>query len=210
MNLSTIPDTSDRRRFFRIQDDVALRFNTVSHEQLEAALQQVQNGYPDTINLASSFATISARLHQSLDRVRRELPDVATLLEGLNEKLDMLVQLMAVRDAGLDDHPTHAVTLSASGISFHDDSALPVGALVELKLVLFPQYLCIQCFGEVVHCNRSDTLGVPRTYDIGVDFTRIRESDRDLLVQHITRKQSAQLREARIASETGNPPPPQD
>lgn len=206
MNVPTF-DTGDRRRFFRIQDDVALRYRTVTSEELDAALQRIHLGYPDTISLASAFASSSAQMRQALERVRSESPDVAALLEGLNEKLDMLIQLMAVHDAELDNHPTHGVSLSASGISFQADTALDVGALVEIKLVLFPQYVCMLCFGPVVHCHRCVARDGTKKYDIGVDFTHIRENDRELIVQHITRKQSAQLREARKALDANTLPP---
>ena len=119
----------------------------------------------------------------------------------------MLIQLMAVHDAELDDHPTHTVSLSASGISLQADSALEIGTLVELKLVLFPQYVCLLCFGAVVHCQPCNGHGESSKYEIGIDFTHIRATDRELIVQHITRKQSAQLRESRIALDVDAPPP---
>lgn len=191
----------DRRRFYRIPDEVALKYRVLGEEELERALRRLELGYPDRIRLASSFATISAQMHHHLEPLRRALPEVAGYLEGLNEKLDLLIQLMAAAEADLGDQPTHDVDLSASGISFSSEQPIAPGSVLELKLLMFPSYLCILCFGTVVHCDPlpGEDSGFP--YRLGVEFTHIRDTDRELIVQHVTRRQSAMLRETRLERE---------
>jgi len=188
---------AERRRFYRIDEEVALRYRVVSADELDAALRRLQLGYPDRIGLASAFASSSAQMRTALDRVRHDLPEVATCLQGLNDKLDLLVQMMAASENELADHPTHNVNLSASGISFECAEPIEVGSTLEVKLLMFPSYLCILCFGTVVHCQAADA-----KYQIGVDFSHIRENDRELIVQHVTRRQSEVLRAARHALDT--------
>ncbi len=192
-------DEAERRRYFRIDDHLALKYRVLNREQLAAALSRLQIGYPDRLSLASAFATNSSRMKVAMDRFKREMPDVSTYLEGLNEKLDLLIQLLAASENELEDQPTHEVSLSASGISFVTHEPVAVGSNLELKLLVFPTYVCVLAFGTVVHCDGSDVEGAPPSYTIGVDFTHIRENDRELIIQHVTRKQSAMLREAKTA-----------
>jgi len=191
-------DGDDRRRFFRIEDRVSLRFNVIQPDQLDAAVARMQLGLPDRIGVASAFSSSSHQMRHTLERFRREMPELAAYLESLNEKLDLMIQLLAVQENDLPDQPTHRAQLSASGIAFATDDAPEIGNIIELTLLLFPAYTCVRLYGTVV--NRQPA---PRGSDgailIGIDFTHIRESDRELIIRHVVQRQSTLLREARIA-----------
>ncbi len=192
-------DAAERRRYYRIDDRVALSFRTITDKELTVALSRLQVGYPDKLSLASAFAATSAQMRTAMERIHRELPDVACYLEGLNEKLDLLVQLLAASEGDMADGPTHDVNLSASGMSFRNEEAIEKGTILEIKLLVFPSYVCILAFGTVVHCSRGERANPGTPFVVGVDFTHIRESDRDLVIRHVTQKQSIMLREARMA-----------
>ena len=192
-------DAVDRRRYFRIDDEVALKIRPLNDQQLEQAVSHLHIGYPDKLSLASGFATTSAQMKHSLERFRRDSPDIANYMESLNEKLDMLVQLLAASDNEMADHPTHNVNLSASGLSFQSEEPLEVGTNVEIKFLVFPAYICVLAYGEIVHCAKPQVLQGKRTYMLGVHFTHIRENDRELVIKHVMHKQSALIREARMA-----------
>lgn len=188
---------AERRDYFRVDDRVSLAYRPIADHELAGALERLEAGYPDKLSLASAFAANSTQMRQSMESIRRDSSDVAAYLEGLNKKLDLLVQLLAVSDNDLCERPTHAISLSASGLSFATKTALDVGQLLEIKLLMFPSYHCVVAFGSVVHCLRQRAF--PGGHRIGVEFNHIRENDRDLIVRHVTQKQSAVLREARVA-----------
>lgn len=194
-------EAAERRRFFRIEDRLALRYRLLDDDELASALARLESGYPDKLSLASGFAATSAQMRHTLDRFRRDMPDVASYLEALNEKLDLLVQLLATTDDDVGSQPTQEVSLSASGISFTADEPLPAHSNIEVKMLLFPSYTCILAFGTVVHCGPAETGRPSGRYSVGVDFTNLREADRDLIVRHVTQRQSTMLREARLALE---------
>jgi c-di-GMP-binding flagellar brake protein YcgR len=189
----------ERRRYFRIEDRVALTYRVLDEETLAAALSRLGAGYPDKLSLASGFATASSQMRHTLERFRKDMPDVASYLEALNEKLDLVVQLLATTENDLANEPTHEVNLSASGISFVADEPVAIDRHVEMKLLLFPSYTCLLCFGTVVHCDPAEKGRPTSLYNIGVDFTHIREEDRDLIVRHVLQRQSTMLREARLS-----------
>lgn len=154
-------------------------------------------GNSDTIALASEFAATSTQMKRGLEKFKRELPEVALYLEGLNDKLDLLVRLLAAADNELSDQPTHDVSLSAGGLSFDARTEIPKNSSVEIKLLVFPSYICIRTFGTVVYCRREKTDNSEFPFRVGIDFSYIRENDRELLIKHVLRKQSSRRREAR-------------
>ena len=188
----------DRRRYFRIDDHVALRVRQIDPADLEAAVSRMQLGLPDRIGLASSFSSSSHNMRHTLEKFRREQPDLASYMEELNEKLDLLIQLLAVHENDMPDQPTHHVQLSASGIAFDTRDAPPLGAILEMTLLLFPSFTCLRLFGTVVNEQPASGHADSDTH-VGVDFTHIRESDRELIIRHVVQRQSTLLREARIA-----------
>lgn len=201
MTASTTND--DRRRFFRISDNIGLRYRTVSTDELAAAIARSRSGRPDRLALASSFASTSNELRHGLERMRREHPEVAAYLEALNDKLDVLIQLLAVHQSEMPDSPTHRVSLSASGISFSTSETIGAGAVLELTVLLFPEFACVRAFGTVMH-SQPAAEGADGSLELRVDFTHIREADRELIIRHVVQRQSSILREARIALDEGS------
>lgn len=193
-----LDEGDDRRRYFRIDDQVALRHRVIAPAQLESAVARMQLGLPDRIGVASAFSSSSHQMRHTLERFRRDQPDLAGYLESLNEKLDLMIQLLAVTENDLPDQPTHRVQLSASGVSFSTDEPPKVDDILELTLLLFPAFTCVRLYGTVVTCTPADT-GSDGDSQVGVDFTHIRESDRELIIRHVVQRQSTLLREARIS-----------
>lgn len=200
--MQTDQEEDDRRRYFRIDDRVALSFTPVEAADLPRALANLQPGAPGRLALASSFAGATLQMRPQLERLRRDEPEIVSCLETINDKLDMLIRLMALGESGLPDQPTHDVSLSGSGFSFHHDDALVEGTQLDITLLLFPEFLVVRALAVVVHCVGAPEAAAPRRHTIGVDFTHIRESDREMVVRHVLQRQSSLLREARIALDT--------
>ena len=62
--------------------------------------------------------------------------------------------------------------------------------------MLLPDNAGLLAFGEVINCEKHQD-----GYLIRVDFTYMRDEDRDLLIRHIMRKQGEMLRERRVSKE---------
>ena len=50
-------------------------------------------------------------------------------------------------------------------------------------------------YGKAVSCRHESKADADFPYRIGVDFWLIRDADEEVLIQHVTGKQSAQTRE---------------
>ena len=195
--MNTNKGAAERRRFYRIEDDIALSFRVLEGTEVDAAMRRFTGETEDTIALAATFSATSDEMRRGLEAVKRHMPEVASYLEGLNTKLDILARLLINQDIGLPSQPTHLVDLSAGGISFNAEMAVPAGSLLELKLGLFPSHVFITSLGAVVTCTPRPGAEDGQPFRLGVDFSYIREADRELLVKHVVQKQSRSLREAR-------------
>jgi hypothetical protein len=68
-------------------------------------------------------------------------------------------------------------------------------------MLLFPSFTGLMIYGSVVDCrdaSAADGVGDFR-HLVRVEFTHIREQDRELLIRHLLRRQRSQLRSERAA-----------
>ena len=189
--------TDERRRHYRIRGNIGLSFRILEGPDVDVAVARFGDDEFDTLALAAIFSSTSIGMRHALEGLKRDVPEVATYLEGLNTKLDILSRLLIARDSGLPSHPTHAVSLSASGICFFAEQAVAPGSLLELKLLVFPSHVCVLTLGAVVGCEK---VGAPEPrfpYQIRVDFSYIREDDQELIIRHVIQRQSENLRKTR-------------
>jgi len=189
---------SDRRSFFRVHDRVALRVRALDEEALAGVIEAKEAEARSPDSLASAFAAANVQMKHGIDKCKRDFPEVAACLEGLNAKVDLLVRMLVANDNDLPDRPTHRINLSASGLSYRSWEPLQAGTPLELKVLFFPSFLFLHVFGRVVRCHDEGEDPEGR-HQIAVEFTHIGEDDRELLIRHVLQRESAILREARNA-----------
>ena len=97
--------------------------------------------------VASSFANTNRQMKYAIEKFRRDKPDVASHLDAMNSKMDLLVRMLLTSQANMPDHPSHDVNISASGLAFRTKELLPKSALVELSLLFFPSFLYLNTYG---------------------------------------------------------------
>ncbi len=186
----TDQQTPERRRFYRIDEAVALAFTTLSPDERDTRVAELRD---------TPQGTLVGELHmerESLLPVMRELettqPSVARYLHLLERQVDLLARAIGDPLDNLPDVPTHEANLSAQGIRFPHDEAVEPGTPVELSLKLFPSRLRLVLIGEIVACKPTGD-----NFEVAVDFSHITPADQELLIKHIHARQL----EARRGSE---------
>lgn len=135
MQTGTSSSISDRRKYFRINDQIALKYRIIEETEMDDTRKERRADLSRINSVAPSFTNINLDMKQEMDKCRRDLPEVAAYLEGLNSKVDLLIRLLVANASGLPDYPTHEVNLSASGLSFPVQREIAVGTMLEMQLL---------------------------------------------------------------------------
>jgi hypothetical protein len=190
----------ERRRFFRIEDLIHLTYRQIDKAELTEKTELLEKGLVEQFMIMSSLAAITADMAGSMRKIELADPDVAAYLKSLDNKVDMIGKAFMIEEVTAKENKAAAVNLSASGIAFHTNEILPIGANVEIKMMLMPSCTGVLTYGEVVG-NDSIQSGSEFQNQVRIDFTHLREEDRDMLIKHVIRKQGDMLRERRAARE---------
>ena len=190
----------ERRRFFRIEDLVHLTYRVIDDEELSEKAQMLEKGMLEQFMVMSSLSAITTEMAATFRKIEVGDPDVAAYLKALDKKIDLVGKAIMLDEVSATENKAAAVNLSASGIAFHTNEVIPTGTHVELKMMLLPSYTGIMTFGEVVG-NDSISNDAEYQNQVRIDFTHLRDEDRDMLIKHVIRKQGDMLRERRAARE---------
>jgi hypothetical protein len=202
----TRQDTSEnRRRFFRIDDAVRLSYRALDADEVADQVARLAEGLGGSFALMASLSAVTHRMSVSLRRIEQRSGDVAAYLRALDQKIETVARALLLQDPSLPAMSEAPVNLSAGGLAIVTGQCLPVGTPLEIRLLLLPTLAGILAFGAVVECTEPPPGEghPPGSRLMRVDFTHIRDEDRDLLIGHMLRRQGERLREARQAGEGG-------
>lgn len=185
--------SSERRRFFRIDDRLGIALQSLSEAEVEA-FKQGESLPVDAYSLLSSY---DVRIEQQLTQLNNKEPLVAELLDNLNKKLNCIVSQLEMESRIVQRiaHKVQEVNISACGLAFFHDTPLAVDTLVSLDLLLKPTNVHVVCLGRVVGC---DAVEGEDTFYLRIDFEDLTLADQETLIQHIVRRQGAMLRDNRL------------
>lgn len=182
----------ERRRYFRLDDEVILDFEAISQEEV----QRWKARHQDHINeLAELERDIAGVLHQ----VQAQNPTVARLFELLNQKVNLLNSPVGP-DAKPELSQTEVrtrVNLSACGMAFHSTEPLSESDNLRLQMQLKPSNIPITLMGTIVGVEHTADPDAP--YLVRVDFEGLREAEQEILIHHLFQLQSRRLRSEREA-----------
>ena len=130
---------SERRRFFRIDDEVGLEYNFISEAEYKTAPEELEKIKQTAFSLSAEFATLNNEFNPTLNSIRNSHPEIAQYLDLLNKKIDSIsTRFLEEEIEGLEES-TRMVNLSASGIAFKCDTDLPNEQPVKLRIILLPE-----------------------------------------------------------------------
>ena len=191
----------ERREFFRIDDSLLVSYSVLEDGQRQRRLDEQAQGMEDRFTIMTRMQAISQHLSASLHRIEQRDADVADYLKALDEKINLLGESFLAEETDLMDQPSKPVNLSAGGLALDSSESLDLGTVVEIKLLLLPSYTGIVAFGEVVGVEKED--GNPAyPHRLRINFSHIRDADRDALIRHILRRQGQMLRQERQRQES--------
>lgn len=180
----------ERRRAFRVDDEVHLEFRALQESDQEEAVDATLQ----TCRALMQLRELSAQSGHLLAAIRKNHGDIAQYLSLLDKKIEAVAQLAGNSSFGGEMQPNTRVNISAGGIAFATQQPFPVGQRLGMRIVLFPSLLCIQPQGKVVYARERPQARASHRYLIGVEFEPLPEQEQDMLIRHLLEKQSAQRR----------------
>lgn len=190
----------DRREFFRLDDSLKIQIREVPEEVATGKTATTEDWLVDNFTVMSSLSAISAEMAVNMRRIEVRSPDIAAYLHAIDRKIEVLGRAFLAQESELVDMEPSYVNISAGGVALHQDHAIEAGAFVEVKMMLFPSFTGILTYGKVLSCSE-----VPEeeqfnglTHLVRVKFKGMREIDQDMLIGHIMRRQTEQLRARQV------------
>ncbi len=186
----------DRRQFFRIDDTVRVSLARLTAEQLQDRIERSDHGAIDNFTVMSSLAAISTQMAMHMRRIETDSPDVAAYLKGLDRKLEVIGRAMLSQQEDLLTEKVQAVNLSAGGLCLTTDQDYAAGEHVEIRMLLFPSFTGVLTYGTVISTGPSDEdqQRQGRANMVRIEFTHIREPEREAIIRHVLRRQGDVLR----------------
>jgi len=180
-----------RRRFFRIDDEICLQYDLISEDEYRNAPQELEQIQQTSFGLSADFATLNFEYNPILNSIKSAHPEIGQYFEFLNRKLDALSQHLLEDDIPCEESGLQKVNISASGIAFHCPADIKDNQPLRIRLVLLPEKIGIMVFGRVIHKNKATA----EHNLISVDFEHIRYDDQELMIKHNLNKQMQELRQ---------------
>jgi len=178
----------DRRRYFRVNDHVALYWQAVQDEASAIETPSALSGTQRLLHDLQSLDSENAALLRVLQEKSREL---SQYLHIINAKVDLLTRALILSQASTY-YQEYDVYVSASGISFPVKSAMDVGQLIDVHAILLASASWVRFRAKVVWCHQHS-----QAYMIGTDIVSISEHDQDAIIRHTLHVQAVHRRHER-------------
>lgn len=194
----------DRRSYFRIDDTVRMSLRRVPPAEVEASLDRLEHDLAGNFTVMSSLGAITAQMTAGLRRIENRDPDLAAYLRAIDQKIEVIGRAFIAAEPDLVGEAAVPVNLSAGGMCAGVEEHYEPGTDIEVRMLLFPSFTGLMIYGNVVDCGpaRVDHPSERYEYVTRIEFTHIREQDRELLIRHLLRRQSDQLRDRQEKDES--------
>lgn len=176
----------ERRRFFRLDDEMAVFIIQIDDDVKEHELE--------TMDVNQEYhLTLEMKIRQAMVEVRSASPKIAQVLDLMNQKINIL----RASEELLHSEPVlKKVNISACGVAFSWHEYIPVKQKIMLSLYLQPSHELIRTPAHVVGVvvNEDEETAAEEPYLLRIDFEDINHSLQEVLIQHMVQRQAYQLR----------------
>ena len=186
--------SSEKRQFFRIQQDVIFDFKPVSTDAVAHISPEQHFDHANTFRLTTQFQLLDNDSHLVLEQLRKENGTLAHYLDTLNHKLNLLTQQLLANEAvSAHDRESGKVDLSQGGIGFSSNQAIGIESWLAVKLVFLPSYTALLTYAQVTR-NHIQADG---SYLIGARFHQLNDEQHRLIARQVMTTQRLQTKQVK-------------
>lgn len=194
MNKSNLTAADDRRRFFRIDDEVNLFYKVVDEQEVLSA-SQVTNDLLSNCSLVTALDMLDQESRLVMYRIEKNDPEIAEYLKIQESKISLIAQAVMTQGKDFSKGDMRNANISASGLAFECENVIKEGEFLEIKLLLTSCLAVIVIYGKVIYCKKTEIGEAAMPYLVGVDYINMKEEDREVLIKHVVKRQMQQIRE---------------
>lgn len=178
----------ERRRYFRVDDEVALTLVPLTEEY---GGDNVKTDDREHDLHEQVHASLEIQLRQTLGDIRSKSPEIAHAMDLINQKINL------IHNHDVASHLTPVVkpaSLSACGIAFTWAEAIEIGRQVVLHLFLLPMHHLVKTEAQVVAIEPNHDPQSTEPHILRLDFINLTPMYQEMLIQHVVQRQSVHLR----------------
>lgn len=179
----------DRRRFFRLDDKVILDFETLGREEISAWKENNRQKKDE-------LAQLDQEIGNHISQLRAEHPVIGRLMELFSQKMNLIVSshlaVSSTRDLSASEVRTR-INLSACGMAFHTHESVRKDDHLLLHMQLKPSNTELSLTGKIVSVEKTPN-PEDKTHLVRVDFADVKESEQEVLIQHLFQLQNRHLK----------------
>lgn len=188
----------DRRSSVRVTGRNLFAYKEISEQIHVEYAKDLEDGISLYSQESLADMQIFVGAQSALGRIRDKDEDLADFLQHMDMKMNILLKKVDKGKTPLDDMKLRDLNLSGAGIAFIAPEKIALGAYLEFRIVLLPNYLFVYALGTVTKCEAvKHEGGEHEFFRIGSEFSLIMDEDRERLIQHNFRQQSLALRNRR-------------
>lgn len=188
----------ERRRFFRINDKVGLRCQAV-----DGGSGAMEVGEQISKRFGNEVLVLEQQIRRGIEHLRSQGQAVAVVLDLINRKLNVVMNEEASGEVFQSESILTEVSLSACGLAFESPVFAEVGSRIRIEMVLMPDHVRLDIEGMVIQRQKvsdDESEEGPR-YLLRVDFLDLDEENQEMLIQHVLRCQTRELKHRRESRE---------
>ena len=187
------PD-KERRQAVRITGRNLFSYSPIAKEKYEEIAQDFARGMPPYNQEGLTDIKVFVNAQSALARLREKDNDLAEFLQHLDAKINRILTKMDEEKTLFDDLVLQELNMSGEGLGFMVNERLEPGTILELHIVMLPDYCYIYCLGKVVDCLEKTSRDGKLVFRISCKFILIMDNDRENLIQHNFCQQRLALR----------------
>lgn len=183
----------DKRNYFRVDDMAYLSYRVVSWAEARES-QTLDSSLPvHRHTIKANFDRLSRELQPLHNVIKSSNSKVAEYLAILDKKITLLSEYMLTEDTSENDVELQQVNIGGGGLLFISDNPIIESAMLELKLKLLPERICIFTYAKVISCTRFNVDNDTQAYRISVKYEFMNDDVRDLITRHVLHKERAKI-----------------
>jgi hypothetical protein len=172
---------SEKRQFFRIEQDVIFNFRSVSNDDVNHNRPEQHFEHSETLCLFSEFQHIDNDSAQLLASIKHKEPLIAEYLSTINRKIDLVCQQVLAGQSSVHDIDNGRVDISQGGLAFSCDHSIGIENWLAIKLIFLPSYTGIVSYGQVTR----NSLQEDGSFLIGIRFHNLTDDQSKLIAKQI-------------------------